>query len=268
MYLVTASRILASTADATGLQDPSAITRAQFLEHLRDAIQNPVIAATGRPRERGPPQLLKIAVFREYHKDGSVHLHAAVKLSGQERFAGMKAAMRQRHNLATHWSCSHAQFWSAVRYGTIGNSLKKDVDKDPVTWCADGKAMDLFYESQEPFNASAMRLRREKADKEAAAASSKQTFTKLDFTSLVISRSLQTTAQALSFIQEGGTTQMQMFACKHQRKLGEFIEDAWEWDAAAANAREEALTDWEIAARATHSFGNRPTSELRFQRQA
>ena len=38
---------------------------------------------------------------------------------------------------------------------------------------------------------------------------------------------------------------MQMFACKNQKRLGEFIEDAWEWDGAKRAAAEESLSDWD-----------------------
>ena len=71
------------------------------------------------------------------------------------------------------------------------------------------------------------------------------TFTKLDFTALVISKSLYTKAQTLAYVQECGTTAMQVFACKNQKKLGEFIDDAWEWDGAKRAAAEESLSDWD-----------------------
>ena len=39
---------------------------------------------------------------------------------------------------------------------------------------------------------------------------------------------------------------MQAFVAKHQRRLDEYIEDAWEWDVADAAAAAEEQTDWAL----------------------
>ena len=62
-------------------------------------------------------QLELMTVFRERHVAGPYHFHVALKASRSFRFAPYKRALHVGHGLATHWSCTHTGYWSAVRYG-------------------------------------------------------------------------------------------------------------------------------------------------------
>ena len=66
---------------------------------------------------------------------------------------------------------------------------------------ADGLPLDLFEESQQPFCATAWRARREKRDRQAAANSKDERFTKLDFISLVLSKGLASQHAVLRYVQ-------------------------------------------------------------------
>ena len=91
------------------------------------------------------------------------HFHVAIKLTVFSRFLPFKMALRMRSGFATHWSTSHSQWWSAVRYGAFATERKPHVDVTPLVWTASGKSLSLFEESQEPFNAAALKKRREAA---------------------------------------------------------------------------------------------------------
>ena len=44
------------------------------------------------------------------------HDHVAVLAAASFRFGAVKLALLQRYGLASHWSCTHTGYWSAVRY--------------------------------------------------------------------------------------------------------------------------------------------------------
>ena len=248
-YLITFSRILADTlgAAAGALRDVANLTRAQISTMVRNAFNDPlrVHARGGRPRQQNGNIVRKIVVFMETHADGSKHFHAAVYLFCRMRWEGSKRTLRLRKKLAVHFSSSHDGWWSVLRYGTE-LSKKDDVDDKPHVWLARGEALDIFEESQQPYQAKAWVARREKKDIKAAKADKTATFTKLDFTSLVLAKGLSSRAQVLRYVQEHGTVAMQVFVSNNQKKLNDFLEDAWEWKLAKGIADKEDITDWAL----------------------
>ena len=104
----------------------------------------------------------------------------------------------------------------------------------------------MHGESQEPFNAAALRARREKRERSASAQGSgaeatyakKQAgrFTNLDFCALAIDQSLESPAQVMEYAQVKGGAVLQSFVAKHQRWLQEYIGDAREWSSAPSVA--------------------------------
>ncbi len=121
-----------------------------------------------------------IAVYMEAHADGDPHFHVALKLEGAQRFLCYKKTLRHRYGLPSHWSCSHTQLWSAVRYGFFPSPKKPHgIDPAPISWTyPDGAPLDLFEESQEPWLAEAWRKRREKTDVAGASGHPPPVFTK------------------------------------------------------------------------------------------
>ena len=132
---------------------------------VRNAFNDPlrVHARGGRPRQQNGNIVRKIVVFMETHADGSKHFHVAVYLFCRMRWEGAKRTLRLREKLAVHFSSSHDGWWSVLRYGTE-LSKKDDVDDKPHVWLARGEALDIFEESQEPYQAKAWVARREKND--------------------------------------------------------------------------------------------------------
>ena len=259
VYLGTFSHLLPETIDVQGLLDPKDLTREQVARAVMDAWNNPIQSNRGgRPRAANAAGtdgavVEKLVVFREHHASGGVHFHIAVKLTRSLSFLRAKTTLRERHCLASHWSCTHQMFYSAVRYGHIPSEKKLEVDQEPFQWSANGKVLDLFGESQQPWCAPSWRKRREAEAKDVAAGKKKQrgpAFSKLDLTALILDNELTTRAAVLEFAQKRGTHAMQTFVHQHQRKIKEFLEDSREWQAARQDALLERETDWALLCRA------------------
>jgi len=86
--------------------------------------------------------------------------------------------------------------WSALRYCYIA-SLTKEVDDTPWLWTPswtgfahEQSAVDLFALSQEPYLADAWKKRREAQERKGQNKKARTAFTKLDLTSVIISKHL------------------------------------------------------------------------------
>jgi hypothetical protein len=263
VYLITVARVLDATLpDGRAYADLKTTNRKTIAEAVLNAFDDPLAmgsgTAGGRPRqkEENESMVALLVVYREAHADGSVHFHVVVKLLRPFRFKNVKRTLRERHLLPSHFSCSHTLLWSAVRYGYIETPAKPDVDETPWIWtpswsgfAQDQTAVDLFALSQEPYRADSWRKRREAEEKEASKKKAKTTFTKLDLTSIIISKHLYSKDGLMAYAQEHGTHVMKMFVHSHQRRLALDIEDAKEWAAAPENANFEAVDDWTLMCR-------------------
>ena len=81
--------------------------------------------------------------------------------------------------------------------------------------------MDLFALSQEPFEAEMWRRRREAKDAESYVTEEKRSFTKMDLTSVIISKHLYTKEAVVAYVQDHGTALMQAYVNRVQRRLPE-----------------------------------------------
>ena len=255
VFLVTFAAILADTiaaaahAGAPVLRDIQDFTRQMILDALVDAVANPVNSApVGRPRVH-PLVVEKVGVFKEQHANGKFHFHVAVKMAALTYFLPLKTALRLRSGLASHWSTSHTQFWSALRYCAVVTERKPEVDDAPLTLCrVTGDALNLYEESQEPFNASAWKRRREQKEMHADEGT-KTKFRKLDLTSIVLANDLKTPMEVMEYAKNKGSTAMQAFVHGSQRHLVQFIEDAHAWGRAEAEAAAYRESDWAMIQR-------------------
>ena len=174
VYLITLSRALPETVQRSNLVDTSTLTRKAVGLAVRKAFDEPLARARGAPGRPSSSRdcesvVNKVAVFRESHADGDVHFHVAVSLSHKMAWIPPKNALREREGMATHWSCSHSQWWSAVRYGAMPTLKKTEVDDAPWCWTSErGEIEDpetrkawLFEEAQRPFQARCWKRRRE-----------------------------------------------------------------------------------------------------------
>ena len=250
IYLVTVSRVLIAAQQNAGYQDVPQLSREAVGNAVHDALDNPAVGpGGGRPHDQSHV-VENMVVFQEYHEDGSKHFHIAVKLASQQRFSAAKRTLQQRHRLPSHWSGTHTQWWSAVRYGHSGTEKKPAVDKEAWRWTRDGHELDLFEDSQQPFKAEAWRARREKRDREAAAEQRETKLTKIDFYSLVLSKKLTSKKKVVAYASQHGTAAMQQYVANHQKNIKTLLAEAVEWDRAPQQAAEEDVTDWACLCRA------------------
>ena len=251
VYMITISRVLPETLQATGLRDVTKMSRGEVQECVRDAFDNPMTTPSGgAPRTRDAGIVDKIVVFREAHSSGEIHFHVAVKFKGKESrvWCPAKRTLRSRHNMPSHFSCTH-QWWSAVRYGHVPSPKKPTVDPDPLVWTHDGRTIDLYAESQEPWLARAWKARREAHECESARKGKGAKFNKTDLTSLILTERLFTKAAIMRYAKQHGTAAMVTFVNGHIRQLKEYIEDALEWDGAEDAEFRENETDWALLCR-------------------
>ena len=253
VYLVTVSRVLPGVAATAGYRDLSTLTGAELVEMIKGSFENPLVVASapGRPRASDEPLVLLVVVAKESHADGTIRSHAAMKLSREMRFKMAKLTLEKRHALPSHWSCTHTQLWTTLRYLHVGTPKKPIVDTEPAQWTLDGRFLDLTELSQEPFMAKSWRLRREKAEAKAIVEETPApNFNKLDFIAFVLSKHLHTKASLLAHVQDYASPAAKLFVSKHQRRLVEYIEDAQEWAEAKAAAGFEKMSDWEVLCKA------------------
>ena len=183
-----------------------------------------------------------------------------MRLSKRVVFLPYKLALRHRSGLASHWSTSHSDLCTAVRYGYFVTNHKPNPDPKPLGWVASGEPFDFYKESQEQFDAGVWRKRRELAEagrlqgqdakKQKKAASR---FTKLDFYAEVLDLKLTTPALVIEHVQKDGNEAMRAFAARNQRKLEELLADAEEWNNAREVAKKEKQSEWDLVMQlATH----------------
>ena len=259
VFLVTFAAVLAETAAEAEppLRTLDGLTRADIQAAIADAVANPQAESRGRPRVASL-QVQRMVVVLEQ----PLHFHVALKLNTLARFLPLKAALRARAGLASHWSTSHTQWWSAVRYCVFTTEHKPVVDPEPLVWVAEhgllphgDTRVNLYQEAQEPWNAHALRKRREVAEMSSAgqAAQNKKAkvgkFTLLDFTALVIDQNLTTPNAVLSYVQQHGSQACQLFCLRSQKRLPELLKQAVEWKNAQAQRAVEVESDWQLLQR-------------------
>ncbi len=238
VYLITLSALVPTDAEDENTNPPkdvSEMSRQQILDAVLDAIANPIQDAKkgGRPR-KVEAQVEKVIVYRERHQNGKFHFHVALKLNVVTTWLGFRNALRVRHDLASHWSSTHTEFWTAARYGYKTTPTKTEVDKDFVVHTADGKALDMEKETDEPWNAGVRRARRERRERLAhedevleksrnhgnsgkvvaakqKAKKKEPSFTKMDFYAMVETEGWKTPAQVLAYAKHRGTEKFKLF---------------------------------------------------------
>lgn len=248
VYLATVANVRPETlaADQT-LQDVAALSRQDVATCFRDAFDNPLQNGKGgRPCARNGPVVRRLVVVRESHSSGLPHFHVALQLRSQRCFLPAKKTLRARHKLAVHFSCSHTQFWSALRYCVVPTLQKTEVDPAPFSWSSSNEEMDLYELAQRPFTAAGWKRRREAADMAAAAGGKKQRFTKLDLTAIILAKEIRSKNSLLEYAQTLGSEAMQQFVSNRQKHLSEYLDEAWEWKNACAEAARDRQTGWEL----------------------
>ena len=267
VYLVTVSHPKVQRSQCgVLLKAPDTFSREWLRDAVIDAFRHPVFDDLGNRAQTTAnlAKLVKFRVFKEFHTADAqgvvhVHYHVVIKAEAKFRFMPIKRALLRRHGIATHWSTSHSEFWSALRYCCFPSPKKPEasLDKASLSWSASGVTEDLFEESQEPATARALKKRRESKVMEAAASGANEPRpSEIDVWPLVVRHNIRNTddnreahLQLIEKAKEVCTPAMQTFLFRIRRKLPALIDDVWQWEEASdrvelsTKARMAALSD-------------------------
>jgi hypothetical protein len=246
--LVTLSAVLDATVQVAHppLRTLHGVTREIVRDAVLDALTNPALSTHGG-RARETVDVAKLVVFLEI----PWHFHVAIQFRQKYGFLPFKKALRLRSRLASHWSTSHTEWCTALRYGCFASEKKLAVDKEPLCWTSDGRAVDLFGESNAHYSESAHKRCREVAamHPDPSKKQKREMFEKLDLTSLILCENLKTPAQIIAFVKRKGSAVMREWVHKQQGRLREYLQHAQEWRDAEEVASFEAESDWDLVQR-------------------
>ena len=203
VYLTTFPRPLATTsACGVRLRAPAAFTRFEPLEAFMDACQYPEYLDAKSVLQGSVVEMDMAAVFAELHKadeNGATGIHVHVASLGVRnwRFLPVKRALLKRHGLASHWSCSHRGYWSAIRYLHMPSPKKTEgsLDRFPFLWARFGCHPPLSKCCNEPLTWQALVQRRDYKQKRAAEeGKTEPKVSELDVYGIIVEQGFQNTA--------------------------------------------------------------------------
>jgi len=244
VYLVTAPHPRQEvSSNGVRLVAPESLTKEAVLEAFLSACAEPNYV-DARSIRNSPRVVVKWAgVFREYHKDDDegtphAHDHIPVLAMGNFRFLPVKRALLLRHGLATHWSCTHEGYWSAMRYVAFPSEKKPRaaLDAKPLLWPDTHPQVSECI--HEPLTAAALRSRRLAADHRAAEEGRcAPRITELDVWPVVVQHNFRDTSdvptahlQLIAWAKTHCSRELQAFLFKHRARLSTLIEDIWRWE--------------------------------------
>jgi len=225
---------------------PGSKSKRQILECFLDAISH-LAYTDGRSLSRGTGvSLNRVVVAREYHKDdgsgkANPHDHIPVMGSSSFRFRPVKQALLDRHGLASHWSCTHSGYWSAVRYVHVPSHPKKplsSLDASAVLW-PDGAHPPLDKCCHEPLTAAALKRRSAHKYMAAAELGKQEKITELDVFPVVVNNGFRPGTDSddadlklVEFAKGSCSTAMQhsLFRLDRRDQLKGLTKTIWKWE--------------------------------------
>ena len=187
----------------------------------------------------------RVAVFAERHRPddaGAVHLHmhVAIHATDKFRFLPVKRSLRAHSGLASHWSCRHDHYWSALRYCWVPSPLKPfaSLDRRPALWANDGPHPPLDDCVHEPCTGPAVAARRAFADNSAAEQGKKgPKVTEFDMYPIVLKLGIRNTPDyacahldLVDHVKKHCSTAMQAWAFKNMGSLKQVIDKIWRFE--------------------------------------
>ena len=249
VYLVTLPHPLrAVSCDGVPLLPPSNFTKGQIMEKFLVCMHEPIYVDANHRDGGGSVEVVRAGVWWELHKqvgDGvppKPHDHLAVLTARQLRYMPVKRALLQKFGLASHWSCTHTGYWSAVRYLAMPSPKKPlaALDSSPVLWPADGRHPPVSECCHEPLTAAALRKRRLHAEAEAAeAGEGDPKVREMDVWPIVVQQGFRNTPdtqhadmELISYAKTHCSPAMQafLFSLSRRQRLASLIDDIWRWE--------------------------------------
>ena len=227
------------------LNSPGSFDRLAIVNMFLDIFARPLASdPAANHREANATTVEEMVVYQEKHAADAngvrhIHYHIALRASNTFRFVAYKRALRERYNLASHWSDTHDGYWSAVRYGFIPTSKKpqSELDSECLTWGRHAPHRPLFQASQEPVTAAATKRRREAASKKASEQGKPEPRPKEhDLYAVIVEQGFQNTPdqpwaykKLISYLKQNEPALWQ-FAFRMRARLAALIDDVWSWE--------------------------------------
>ena len=248
VYMVTLPHpCCGGNSAAPALRAPDSFAHIDVITMILDIFEHPVYidpAAALRTVANVKPE--KMVVFKENHAPNAAgkvysHYHVALLLPQPMRFLAYKRALRSRWNVASHWSCSHDGYWSAVRYGVMPTPKKnqQDLDSKPVAWTRVGEQHpNLLDACQEPNTAAALQRRRVAAAKGASErGEAEPKASELDLYTVVVANGFRNTAddpwahkRLIAHLKSCGSPALFQLAWRIRHRLNALVDDVWAWE--------------------------------------
>ena len=233
-----------ASGDGRRLVAPETFSAEQILEIFQHCAFKPEYTDAHNIVLGSQVHLEQLAIFREFHKptqDGTAHAHFHIAVRAQPfKFLPMKRALMKRHGLASHWSCTHDGYWSALRYGVLPSPSKpcSALDPKPLLWCRDGPHPDVFESIHEPLTAQATQNRRRALEMKAAEEGKMAPkITDLDIYAVVDQKGFRNSADyphahldLIHHVKLHSSTAVQAYVWKHRARLSALIDDVWQWE--------------------------------------
>jgi len=223
VYLVT----LPCPRHGWNLRSPGSYTR----EDISNAILDAVSETQGN--RVTPLSVLRMCVFRERHADGGEHDHIALLADRCFRWAPLKRVLFSKYGLASHWSCSHDHYASAVAYGYVPTPKKPhaELDPNPYMYSVSGPHPPLATASRAPVTSAALAAVSEKGRLARAELGKAEKFTDVDVWPIVIRENILDGPHAcekfLAHAKRCGGEAMVKFCFRNMHKLPELISRSW-----------------------------------------
>ena len=167
-----------------------------------------------------------------------------------------------RHNIASHWSCSHDGYWSTVRYGHYPTIKKPEdkLDKTPMAWARMGTHPSLDKVCHEPFTAEATRKHTDARLKAASAAGKAEPRqTEMDLYAVIVQEGFRNTPddpwahkKLIQYLKANASRSLHHFAFKIRQKLSALIDDVWAWERVGDDIQVLSKSRWETFLAASH----------------
>ena len=227
------------------LVPPDRMSKADILQKLQQACDAPLYMHPRSVQSGFSVALSYAAVFRELHKADAAgtahaHYHVALKAESSFRFVPVKKAMLQRFGLASHWSCSHSGYWSAIRYCSVPSPTKPlaSLDTSPLLWAKDGDHPALHLCCNEPATAAAMQAKRQRRELKAAEIGKKDPrVTEYDLWPIVIESGIRNlpgdraaNLRLVQYVKAHCSEAVCAFVFKNRARLPQLIDDIWAWE--------------------------------------
>ena len=243
VYLVTLPH-----TDKDGLKAPGDYTREQVRDAFLDACgapeADPVWQQSNPGRAVAPVGAKKLVVFKEYHAPVEgvrrVHYNVALHLDEKRKFLTLKRALRSRYQLATHWSCSHDGYWSAVGYGAHATPEKtrSALDPKPLLWCKEGAHPPLTVARREPTTAHALEKRREAREQaEGEKGKTEPRVEEVDLWPIVVKSGVRNSPddphaveKLMGYAKKCCSHKVVAWMFRNEDKMEKIIDRAWKWE--------------------------------------